>query len=50
VRIVEPGEFELMVGASSGDIKLQTTVEVTGAVRTLERSWRMESHCEVTTL
>jgi len=50
VRIVEPGEFELMVGASSGDIKLETTVEVTGVVRTLECNWRMESHCVVTPL
>lgn len=50
VRIVEPGEFELMVGASSGDIKLQTKVDVTGDVRTLECNWRMESHCKVTPL
>lgn len=45
VRIVEPGEFTLMIGASSSDIRLTTTVHVTGTVRTLERHWRMESTC-----
>ena len=51
LRIVEPGEFQLMVGASSGDIKLQTKVEVVGDdVRTLECNWRMESHSVVTSL
>ena len=43
VRIVEPGAFELQVGASSADIRLRTRVQVTGAVRTLGRDWRMES-------
>lgn len=42
-RIVEPGEFELQVGASSADIRLRASVQVTGAVRTLGRDWRMES-------
>jgi beta-glucosidase len=46
-RIVEPGEFELQVGASSADIRLRTTVTVTGAARTLGREWRMESRCLV---
>jgi hypothetical protein len=46
-RIVEPGEFELQVGASSADIRLRTTVSLTGAVRTLGREWRMESRCEI---
>jgi beta-glucosidase len=44
-RIVEPGAFELQVGASSGEIRLRTLVEVTGAARTLGRHWRMESRC-----
>jgi len=48
VRIVEPGEFTLMIGASSADIRLKSSVQVTGKVRTLERHWRMESTCEVT--
>ncbi|MGQ7848610.1 hypothetical protein ACUNV4_29210 [Granulosicoccus sp. 3-233] len=42
-RIVEPGTFELMVGASSNDIRLRTEVEVTGEVREEPRDWRMES-------
>jgi beta-glucosidase len=47
-RIVEPGDFDLMVGSSSRDIHLSDTVSVTGqAVRTLERDWRMVSEVEV---
>ena len=32
-RIVEPGTIELKIGASSADIRLETTVELTGATR-----------------
>jgi beta-glucosidase len=46
-RIVEPGEIELQVGASSADIRLRATVTLTGTTRTLGREWRMESRCEV---
>jgi len=46
-RVVEPGRFDLQVGASSADIRLRTLVEVTGAVRTLGREWRMESRCTI---
>jgi beta-glucosidase len=46
-RIVEPGEFELQVGASSADIRLRTNVTLTGSLRTLGREWRMESRCDV---
>ena len=47
-RIVEPGDFELMVGSSSRDLHLSDTVSVTGqAVRRLERDWRMVSEVEV---
>ena len=42
VRVVEPGVFDLMVGASSADTRLRTEVEVTGERRTLGREWRME--------
>ncbi len=42
-RIVEPGNFEFMIGASSNDIRLRTEFEVTGEVRELPRNWRMES-------
>ena len=46
-RIVEPGDFDLQVGASSADIRLRTTVAVTGDVRHLGRNWRMFSQCIV---
>jgi hypothetical protein len=48
-RIVEPGQFELQVGASSADIRLRAQVELTGATRTLGRDWRMESRCLIAT-
>ncbi|GGP21143.1 glycoside hydrolase family 3 protein [Silvimonas iriomotensis] len=44
-RIVEPGEFDIQIGASSNDIRLTTMVTVTGQTRTLARDWRMESTC-----
>ena len=46
-RMVEPGEFEVMVGASSSDIRLKDKVEVVGENRVLGRSWRMESTARV---
>jgi beta-glucosidase len=47
-RIVEPGDFDLMIGSSSRDIHLDDTLTVTGdATRTLERDWRMVSEVEV---
>ena len=47
-RIIEPGTFELQVGASSADIRLRTEITVIGQVRVLGRHWRMESGCDVT--
>jgi len=48
-RIVEPGEFDLMIGSSSRDIHLNATLVVKGtATRTLERDWRMVSDVQVT--
>ena len=44
VRLVEPGQFDLMIGASSGDIRLITVVTINGEVRHLPKDWRMESH------
>ncbi|CAG9204889.1 Beta-glucosidase [Paraburkholderia tropica] len=47
-RIVEPGDFDLMIGSSSRDIHLQATLTVTGdATRTLPRDWRMTSDVTV---
>src|SRR6201987_3072438 len=49
-RMVEAGEFEIMVGASSSDIKLRGRVEVVGENRLLDRHWRMESQAQVESL
>ncbi len=46
-RRVEPGEFEIQVGASSADLPLRATVEVRGELRRLGRCWRMTHRCEV---
>jgi beta-glucosidase len=46
-RIIEPGVFELQIGASSADIRLRTELTVTGQTRMLGRDWRMESSCEI---
>ena len=47
-RRVEPGWFDLFIGASSADTRLQTAVEVRGpAPRRLPRLWRMESQASV---
>lgn len=47
-RIVEPGRFDIMVGASSRDIRLSATVDVVGlGTRVLPRDWRMLSEATV---
>ena len=46
-RTVEAGEFEIMVGASSSDIRLKGRVDVVGKNRVLDRHWRMESQANV---
>jgi beta-glucosidase-like glycosyl hydrolase len=46
-RIVEAGEFEIMIGASSNDIKLKGRIEVVGENRVLAKVWRMESQANV---
>jgi beta-glucosidase-like glycosyl hydrolase len=46
-RVVEPGWFDVMVGASSADLPLRGEVELIGSgTRTLGHTWRMESHAE----
>jgi beta-glucosidase-like glycosyl hydrolase len=43
-RVVEPGEFDVMVGSSSAKLPLQTRIKVSGdRFRVLPRHWRMES-------
>lgn len=42
-RVIEPGVFDLYIGESSGDIRLSSTVELTGDVVRLSGDWRMES-------
>ncbi len=49
-RIVEPGMFDLMVGASSADIRLRAEVELTGSLRDLPHDWRMQSTCQIAPL
>jgi beta-glucosidase-like glycosyl hydrolase len=45
-RLVEPGDFELQLGTSSGDICQRAVVRVSGPARRLGRAWRMTSRCE----
>jgi beta-glucosidase len=35
--VVEPGEVEIMLGASSEDIRLEAVIDITGEIRSLER-------------
>lgn len=46
-RVVEPGEFEIQIGASSGDIRSRGTVILSGETQLIQGKWRMISHCEV---
>ncbi|MCT4717248.1 glycoside hydrolase family 3 C-terminal domain-containing protein [Enterobacteriaceae bacterium H18W14] len=46
-RVVEPGEFEVQIGASSGDIRSRGIVTVKGDTRVIKGNWRMVSHCEM---
>ncbi|HUX20303.1 MAG TPA: glycoside hydrolase family 3 N-terminal domain-containing protein, partial [Spirochaetia bacterium] len=47
-RIVEPGDFEIMVGTSSEDFVFRDTVTIGGNIRTLPKNWRMQSEVTVT--
>ena len=42
-RMVEPGEFEVMVGGSSADLPLKAVVTLTGPIHRPTGKWRMES-------
>lgn len=44
-RVVEPGEFEIMIGRSATDIVFNETVAVTGELKILPKYWKML--CEV---
>ena len=46
-RVVEPGEFDLMVGNSSANIWASTTVNVVGTLQIMPMNWQMVSHCVV---
>ena len=46
-RVVEAGEFEVFVGASSNDVRAKGRIEVVGENRVLGRHWRMESVAKI---
>jgi beta-glucosidase len=46
-RVVEPGEYELMIGRSSVDIRFRQVVAVTGRPRILPSIWRMKTAVRV---
>ncbi|MRS16883.1 beta-glucosidase [Enterobacteriaceae bacterium RIT691] len=46
-RVVEPGEFELMLGLSSQDIRSTVVAKVCGETYELPKQWRMMSQCDV---
>lgn len=46
-RVVEPGEFEIMLGTSCKDIAFRQTITVTGNERILSARWRMQSEVTV---
>lgn len=47
-RIVEPGDIELRLGASSSDIRLTQTVTLTGATRTVDHTRTLRSAVSTT--
>jgi len=49
-RMVEGGDFEIMIGNSSRNILFKETVTVEGTVRYLESDWKMVSTCDVSYL
>jgi beta-xylosidase len=47
-RVVEPGDYQVMIGRSSEEILFKENVEVTGMVRKLPAAWRMRTEARVT--
>ncbi len=45
--VVDPGEIELLIGASSGDIRLRTTLMVHGEKRLLKHQQRVATQAQV---
>jgi len=46
-RVVEPGEFQFMLGTSSKEIWFRHTITVEGKARILGANWRMQSTVDV---
>lgn len=46
-HVVEPGEFEIMLGSSSERIWFRRIVTVTGDMKELPRHWRMKTEADV---
>lgn len=46
-RVVEPGDVEIMIGASSADIRHRSTVTLIGDSRRLPEDWRMQCEASV---
>jgi len=46
-RVVEPGEIKLMLGSSSVDIRLETTITLTGDIREVDEDRVLHSRVEV---
>ena len=46
-RIVEPGEFDVLIGTSSQNIHKKIRITLTGEAVTLKQEWRMQSNAMV---
>ncbi|MDA3957243.1 glycoside hydrolase family 3 N-terminal domain-containing protein [Oceanispirochaeta sp.] len=46
-RVVEPGDFDFMIGSSSRDIHLQHVITLEGEPRVLLPDWKMTSQVEI---
>jgi beta-xylosidase len=47
-RVLEPGEFEFLIGSSSREIHFRQVITLEGELRALPEGWRMRSLVEVT--